>query len=174
MHLGPLGQLAVAPLVGGDANVNLLLSVAGLERLGHRGPEALLHDALAGAPGLRHRGGQAHLTQVMTTPDLPQGSRSVVGPGLALVGDAAGFCDPFTGEGMTLALRGATLLAAAVIAENLDHYAVSYRATIGRRHHLGSWLTKAIDRPWLADVVVAVVSRIPPLTRRLVQDAAGG
>jgi flavin-dependent dehydrogenase len=35
-------------------------------------------------------------------------------PGAALVGDAAGFYDPFTGEGVTLALRSAELAADAI------------------------------------------------------------
>jgi flavin-dependent dehydrogenase len=40
-------------------------------------------------------------------------------PGLLLAGDAAGFVDPMTGDGLRLAIDGA-LLAAAVAAEVLD------------------------------------------------------
>ena len=39
------------------------------------------------------------------------GSRRAWAPGAALVGDAADFFDPFTGEGIYAALRGAELLA---------------------------------------------------------------
>ena len=38
-------------------------------------------------------------------------ARKVIGDGFMLVGDAASFLDPFTGDGIHEALRGATLLA---------------------------------------------------------------
>ena len=38
-------------------------------------------------------------------------ARRVIGDGFVLVGDAASFLDPFTGEGVYEALRGATLRA---------------------------------------------------------------
>ena len=47
------------------------------------------------------------------------------GPGWLLVGDAAGFLDPFTGEGLHRALVSAELAAAAIIA--------GHRGTVGSR-----------------------------------------
>jgi flavin-dependent dehydrogenase len=42
---------------------------------------------------------------------LALASRGVSAPGVLLVGDSAGFYDPFTGEGVTLALRSAEIAA---------------------------------------------------------------
>jgi geranylgeranyl reductase family protein len=44
------------------------------------------------------------------------------GPGWAMVGDAAGFVDPITGEGLYYALRSADLLARALIAGQPERY----------------------------------------------------
>src|SRR5947207_15136003 len=46
--------------------------------------------------------------------------RATSGPGWMLVGDAAGFFDPFTGEGVYKALRGAEL-AAEIATDALEH-----------------------------------------------------
>jgi flavin-dependent dehydrogenase len=47
----------------------------------------------------------------------------VCGDGWAMVGDAAGFVDPITGEGLYYALRSADLLARAIIAGQPERYA---------------------------------------------------
>jgi flavin-dependent dehydrogenase len=46
----------------------------------------------------------------MVTGPFDAWSRRVVGDGVLLVGDAADFFDPFTGEGICAALKGAELL----------------------------------------------------------------
>lgn len=51
---------------------------------------------------------------------LAQSARSGFAPGAVLLGDAAGFCDPITGGGMTQALQSAELLASCLSRELLD------------------------------------------------------
>ena len=68
---------------------------------------------------------------------FPLGSRvdRVSGPGWLLVGDAAGMVDPISGEGMSLALRGAELAAEAVadaLGDASAHGAADTRADAGR------------------------------------------
>ena len=58
--------------------------------------------------------------------DLP-----AAGDGWALVGDAAGHVDAVTGEGIYFALRGAELLADAVLAGAPDRYEEAWRDTFG-------------------------------------------
>src|SRR6476659_1057873 len=57
--------------------------------------------------------------------------RSVCGDGWALLGDAAGFADPVTGEGIYYALRSAELFADAFIAGRPDEYEQRWRQDFG-------------------------------------------
>jgi flavin-dependent dehydrogenase len=56
--------------------------------------------------------------------------RAVVADRVALVGDAAGGVDPITGEGLSLALRGAAALVAAIVAGDLGRYARAHRRLV--------------------------------------------
>ncbi|HVF67382.1 MAG TPA: NAD(P)/FAD-dependent oxidoreductase [Pyrinomonadaceae bacterium] len=58
--------------------------------------------------------------------------RRVAGEDWALLGDAAGFADPVTGEGIYYALRSAELFAEAYAANDLASYEKSWRADFGR------------------------------------------
>jgi flavin-dependent dehydrogenase len=54
------------------------------------------------------------------------------GPGWALIGDAAGFADPITGEGIYYALKSADLLADALLAGTAETYESLWRGAFGR------------------------------------------
>ena len=59
-------------------------------------------------------------------------SRRAAGDGWALVGDAAGFADPVTGEGIYYALRSAELFAEAYLSGRPADYEKMWRADFGR------------------------------------------
>ena len=90
--------------------------------------------------------------------------------GVLLVGDAAGFYDPFTGEGIFSALRGAEL-AAETVARALDAGDVSARALAGYLHarraafadkaHVTRALQMIIRRRWLANLTGRLLSSRP-------------
>ena len=56
----------------------------------------------------------------------------MAGEDWALLGDAAGFADPVTGEGIYYALRSAELFAEAYAANDLASYEKRWRADFGR------------------------------------------
>lgn len=58
-------------------------------------------------------------------------TRRVCGANWALLGDAAGFADPVTGEGIYYALRSAELFADCFLREKLDEYETSWREDFG-------------------------------------------
>jgi flavin-dependent dehydrogenase len=94
-------------------------------------------------------------------PAAPAGRLTAMGPlaftveeprqdGIVLVGDAAGFYDPFTGEGLYAALRSAELLAevahAALRRDDLSAPALApYAAARRRAFRHKAWLTRALQ-----------------------------
>jgi flavin-dependent dehydrogenase len=102
-----------------------------------------------------------------------QRARSVVRGTLALVGDAAGYVDALTGEGLGLAFREAKALAQALAADDLSLYAAAHRrivATPDRLTHATLLLTRHRE---LRRRVIRVLSRDPRLFARLLQAQNG-
>jgi flavin-dependent dehydrogenase len=98
---------------------NLTCIWAGLSRRDwdayHADVEGTYREVIGAAPGLAERVSRAHrATPFRGTAKLPNFYRHSVGPGWALVGDAAYHRDPLTGMGIGDAFLGADLLAAAI------------------------------------------------------------
>jgi flavin-dependent dehydrogenase len=122
MHIRRGRYIGVAPLGGGISNVCLVLPWSGEPaRAGSRGcdfrdPPGLLRDAIAAEPALRNRfGGRPPVRNpIMLGPLAVDAVRGDM-DGLVLAGDAAGFIDPMTGDGLRFAVRGGELAAAAAL-----------------------------------------------------------
>lgn len=98
-------------------------------------------------------------------------------PGVALVGDAADFYDPFTGEGIYAALRGAELLAPLALSalENVRDESETMRAYqhARRSEFAGKWavealVSMAVARPALMNRFTAAMARRKDLADILV------
>lgn len=117
MHIRAGHYIGIAPLPGGLANL-CVVRPAGAAEEGFRDPAGTLREVLAADPLLRERTADA---RAMTKPfvlgplavDAVPGARTP--RGLLLAGDAAGFVDPMTGDGLRFALRGGELAAAAAL-----------------------------------------------------------
>jgi flavin-dependent dehydrogenase len=98
---------------------------------------------------------------------LRQRVRGVVRGRVALVGDASGYVDAITGEGLALAFHQATALAAAIGAGDLRRYAREHRR-IRRVPELLTHLLLAIERrPALRRRTLRALARDPDLFSRL-------
>ena len=113
MHVRTGHYLGVAPVRGGLANACLVVPEHTARRMA-RTPAAALESALAGDALLRERFRQARRVSppVMMGPLAVEASAAGV-DGLLLAGDAAGFVDPMTGDGIRIALSGGEMAAAA-------------------------------------------------------------
>jgi len=116
MHVGRHGYCGLAPLADGLVNVGIVIDLPG-PAAARRPSEARFAAALQAFPTLaRTLGGARRVTPVRGVGPVGVGAARPCGPGYLLVGDAAGFFDPFTGEGVYKALRGAALAAPVALA----------------------------------------------------------
>jgi flavin-dependent dehydrogenase len=169
LHVGADGYVGLNPLGGGVANVALVVPQERARRAGGR-TEAFFIEELARFPGVRGRVRRdAIVREVLVTGPFAAWSKSVVMPGGLLVGDAADFFDPFTGEGICAALRGAELVEDVARAA-LERPGIVPRAALRpyaaarRRAFLGKWVVEraigyAMLAPALFDRAVARLER---------------
>ena len=139
----------------------------------HGSPERAVraHLESAGMPPLPeriHRGWKG-------TPPLTRRPSSLGEERLFLVGDAAGYVEPFTGEGMGWALWGALALAPLVYDgvgswddALVDRWAQVHRRRIRRGQRVCRMVAWGLRRPWMARVAVRVLGTVPVLARPFV------
>jgi flavin-dependent dehydrogenase len=116
MHVRPGGYIGIAPLPDGIANVCVVLereSVLRMER-----PDGVLIEAVHRDAVLADRFGNARqISETTALGPLAVECDAAGCPGLLLAGDAAGFIDPMTGDGLRFAIRGGELAAQAAVRE---------------------------------------------------------
>ena len=111
MHVARHGYAGLAPLEDGLTNVAFVAdSAAVAARTGTL--EEFFAAGLAGMPLVAARlAGAERQGGIRGVGPMAHRARRVYGDGFLLVGDAAGFLDPFTGDGIYEAMRGALLAA---------------------------------------------------------------
>jgi flavin-dependent dehydrogenase len=112
------------------------------------------------------------------TPSLTRQAGRLGGPGYFVLGDAAGYVEPFTGEGMAWALLSAVAVAPlAIEAVRCWHpdlvrlWAGRHRRLLGPRRRLCGLVARVLRHPTLVRALVQLLARAPflavPLVRRL-------
>jgi flavin-dependent dehydrogenase len=135
MHVRRRRYLGVAPVPDGLVNACLVVPWATARRLMHA-PGVALDAALLADEQLGPRFRDARrVTPVHVLGPLATDVRTAGAPGMLLAGDAAGFVDPMTGDGMRLAMRGAELAAEAAL-DALTSGAVDAHVMLAARRRL--------------------------------------
>jgi flavin-dependent dehydrogenase len=131
MHVSKYGYAGLAPQSGGLLNVGLVMPMRGAKRFAGGSAAERFERFACSFPGVSERlRGAERVSDVRGVGPIGARVERAHGDGWLLVGDAAGFFDPFTGEGVYKALRGAEL-AAEVAAGALDRGDVS-AASLGK------------------------------------------
>ena len=118
MHIRADGYIGIAPLPGGVANVCVVRDLKNMFRAQRVNADRVVTSAVMRRSMLRDRFARARqVSDVTSLGPLAVDAVTAGYPGLLLAGDAAGFIDPMTGDGLRFALRGGELAAEAALRE---------------------------------------------------------
>jgi menaquinone-9 beta-reductase len=117
MHVERDGYAGLADVGRGLTNVAVVVPARRGREIAAVGAAPFFESWLGARAHLAPRFASAErVSPVLTTGPFASHARRAWAPGAALVGDAADFFDPFTGEGIYAALRGGEMLAAHLVA----------------------------------------------------------
>jgi len=182
MYAGEGAYFALNPLGGDRANVMVVVPRARLARWSHDVDAGVGGAAAALGAGVRSFAGATRSGERVSVGPLAHAVRRAAAPGALLAGDAAGFLDPFTGQGVFLALTSAedaaqTLLAAlrepAREAALFDAYGRRRAADLRARGRLCTAVATLVRVPVLARRAARRLARFPDAAAALL-DALGG
>jgi flavin-dependent dehydrogenase len=179
MHVRRGRYIGIAPIPGGLTNVCLVRpSRPGDAEL--RDPAALLARELQRDPLLRDRAAGARLASapVVLGPLAVDVDRDRAIDGLLVAGDAAGFIDPMTGDGLRFAVRGGELAAAAAL-RALAHgwrgvhtqLAAERRAEFGAKWRFNRALRALVASPRAVGVAALGAHVAPTVLERVIAHA---
>ena len=169
MHVDHKGYFGIVHVGGGLMNVAVVVPMSRAAEIGE-GRAEFLEQWIASRPHLAERFvGAERVEDVRATGPFATESRPAWAPGAALVGDAADFFDPFTGEGMYAALRGGEMLAPFIVealrgTPRNESRALAAYETARRREFGGKWKLErivgmAIAYPYFLNNAAKALSR---------------
>lgn len=164
MHVTEWGYVGLNPLPNGNVNCIAVMRPERLSsQLRGKGKSALLPvllEAILGensTPRLRAKmeGSEPASQKTWSVSPLAWIPKKIIAPHSALVGDAAGFVDPFTGEGLYHALASAHQLVNSIdthgITNGLSQYALWHQKTFGPEEVFCHSLQRLLPYSALAD-----------------------
>jgi flavin-dependent dehydrogenase len=183
LHFGRSGYIGLNPIGPDCTNISLVIPAERAAPARGR-VEQFFSETLGEFPAVRDRVRPGELVRrVMATGPFAAWSGRVVAPGALLVGDAADFFDPFSGDGIHAALRGAELVTEAVVPALSRPGPLTVDRLIGyrrmrRRTFAGKWAVErmiglAMGFPSLFERGVARMGRRHGMAHTLIGVAGG-
>jgi flavin-dependent dehydrogenase len=174
MAVGERGYVGLVRVEDGRLNVAAAFDRAFLRSSGRLGRAAALVLAEAGLPAI------PALAEAdwQGTVGLTRRTRTLAAERVFLLGDATGYIEPFTGEGMSWALTSAhavTPLALRAIAIGdwesslVREWESVHHRLVGRRQHLCRGLALLLRHPRLDRLAFALVARAPGMARMMIE-----
>jgi menaquinone-9 beta-reductase len=173
LGLFPWGCAGVVRTSSDSANVAVVLDRAAARTIAGD-PAGAFDRFAADIPWVR---GARRRSAVLTTGPFDWPTRAVAAAGALLVGDAAGYFDPFTGQGIFRALRGARLAAdigdarlrdGNLTQDALQEYERRHREEFASATRLQRIIETGVARPTIFGAAVALLGAWPSLADRLV------
>jgi flavin-dependent dehydrogenase len=159
----PRSEAYVTPVSEGTVGVAILSSA-----------RAPFDEQLVAFPELAARvGGAPTASDVRGAGPLRQRVRARVAGRVLLVGDAAGYIDALTGEGIAISLSTAEALVRCVLDDEPQRYERDWLRVSRRSRVITSGLLWARRQPGLSRAVVPLAARLPAVFRAAVDQLAG-
>jgi geranylgeranyl reductase family protein len=177
MFLIPGGYIGLAPVGDDCVNVSLVMRASRFASLGQRPEEALEQVIQTHSELVRRFTGAVRSTTVLTTGPMAQRLAPPQHDGILFAGDAAGFIDPFTGQGIFLALHSAELAADVVhqalqrgdvSAQMLQRYVHAHHQAFHQKYLLSAGIQCGLRVPWITNAVIARLAQRPTLADTVV------
>jgi len=176
MHVRSGWYLGLAPLASGLTNVCLVTP----PRPAGGTPLGVIRLAMRADRELEERLAHARFVHpVRVLGPLAADVPVPAAPGLLLAGDAAGFVDPMTGDGLHLAIRGAELAARTAL-ETLEHgdyrrsvaaLTAAHRQELGAKVRFNRTLRQLVDSPTAVALASHAARILPGFVRRAISYA---
>jgi menaquinone-9 beta-reductase len=165
------GYVGLVCVEDGRLDVAAAFDAAFMKGQGGPGPAA---EAVLGAVGWPRVPGLAELPW-KGTPALTRRAKQLGGARWFAVGDAAGYVEPFTGEGMAWAVMSAAALAPIALrgvqrwdSSLVREWGATHRRLIGSRQRVCRAVSRVLRSPVLTTLAVRTLSVLPVLSRPVV------
>jgi len=176
MGCGDRGYVGLVRLEDGRLNVAAALDAEYVRSMGGPGQAAEQIMRESGLPTIR--GFTEH--RWLGTPLLTRTRPTVAAQRLFILGDAAGYVEPFTGEGIAWAATSARVVAGLAVRAArcwepslTREWTLAHRALVRRRQWACRGLAALLRRPWLVRAAVRMLDTSPRLADPLIHGSRG-